>query len=121
MSKLIFSIPLLFWFTTASAEGAPAGAMQSSGMMSQFFLLGGFILIFYFLLWRPQSKRAKAHRDLLSGITKDDEVVTSGGVVGKVTKVSDAFIRLSVAEGIEICVQKQAIASSLPKGTLKSI
>lgn len=121
MSKLIFTIPLLFWFTAAYAEGAPAGAIQSSSMMSQFFLLGGFIVIFYFLLWRPQSKRAKAHRDLLAGITKDDEVVTTGGVVGKVTKITDAFIRLSVADGIEICVQKQAIACSLPKGTLKSI
>lgn len=120
MNKLIAMVPFLFWFTQAHADGTVAG-IPASGMMSQFLLLGGFVFIFYFLLWRPQNKRAKAHRDLLSGIVKDDEVVTNGGIVGRVTKVSDAFIRLSVSEGVELCIQKQAIANSLPKGTLKSI
>ncbi|MDX1452076.1 MAG: preprotein translocase subunit YajC [Oleiphilaceae bacterium] len=89
--------------------------------MMQLIFFGGFILIFYFLMWRPQSKRAKEHRNLVSGLSKGDEVVTSGGVAGKVTKVTDDFVMLEVAEGVEMKIQKVAVASALPKGTLKSI
>ncbi|HKY69864.1 MAG TPA: preprotein translocase subunit YajC [Gammaproteobacteria bacterium] len=89
--------------------------------MSQMLVLVGFIFIFYFLMWRPQSKRAKQHRALIASLDKEDEVVTSGGILGRVVKVTDSFIVLSIAEGIEIPIQKNAVAASLPKGTIKSI
>ena len=86
-----------------------------------FLLLIGFLVIFYFLLWRPQSKRAKEHRELIANVAKGDEVATTGGMLGKVSKVTDDYFVISIAENTEITVQKNAIASVLPKGTLKSI
>ena len=100
-----------------------AGAASSSPTagISQFLVLGGFLLIFYLLIWRPQSKRAKSQRDLVQSIQADDEVVTAGGMVGKVIKVTDMFVVLKLAENTEAVVQKQAISASLPKGTMKNI
>ena len=105
------------------ALAAQTGAenAQTAGTVSSIFLLLGFVIIFYFMLWRPQSKRAKEHQDLISQLKKDDEVVTNGGVLGKITKVTDQFVTLEIAERIEIIVQKQAIASLVPKGTIKSV
>ena len=94
---------------------------QGMGVMGQVIFFAGFILIFYFLIWRPQSKRAKEHKALMSGLNKGDEVVTSGGVAGKITKVTDDFIVVEVADNVEIKVQKVAVAAALPKGTLKDI
>jgi preprotein translocase subunit YajC len=90
-------------------------------VMGQIIFFAGFILIFYFLIWRPQSKRAKEHKALMSGLNKGDEVVTSGGVAGRITKVSDDFIVLEVSDNVEIKIQKVAVAAALPKGTLKDI
>ena len=89
--------------------------------MSQIFLLVGFVVIFYFMLWRPQSKRAKEHRELVAGIAKGDEVVIGGGLVGRISKVSDEFVVMEVAEGTEVNVQKASVVAVLPKGTIKSI
>jgi preprotein translocase subunit YajC len=72
-------------------------------------------------MWRPQSKRAKEHKNLVSSLSKGDEVITNGGIAGKISKVSEDFIAMEVSEGVELKVQKVAIAASLPKGTLKSI
>ncbi|GHB11141.1 preprotein translocase subunit YajC [Modicisalibacter luteus] len=106
-----------FFISQAHAEGgAPAG-----GGMAQIIMLVGFVLIFYFLLWRPQSKRAKQHKQLINGLTKGDEIVIGGGLIGRVTKVNDEFIAMEIAEGTEVNVQKNAVAAVLPKGTLKSI
>ncbi|TDX31549.1 protein translocase subunit yajC [Modicisalibacter xianhensis] len=106
-----------FFISQAHAEGgAPAG-----GGMAQIIMLVGFVLIFYFLLWRPQSKRAKQHKQLINGLSKGDEIVIGGGLVGRVTKVNDEFIAMEIAEGTEVNVQKNAVAAVLPKGTLKSI
>jgi len=102
------------------AEGVPVQPEPPSAIM-QLVFFGGFILIFYFLMWRPQSKRTKEHKNLVSGLSKGDEVITNGGIAGKISKVTDDFIRVEVAEGVEIKVQKVAISSALPKGTLKSI
>lgn len=106
------------WFDTAAyaAEGGPAGP----GSMD-LLLLVGFVAIFYFLLWRPQSKRRKEHQTLMSSLTKGDEVVTTGGIVGQITKVEDDFIGLKVAENIELRVQKSSVGATLPKGTLQSL
>ena len=122
--KLIAKIGLLLAIAMYSAfslaEGAPVQPQGPSAMM-QLVFFGGFILIFYFLMWRPQSKRAKEHRNLVSELSKGDEVMTNGGIAGKVTKVSEEFIKVEVSEGVELNIQKVAVASALPKGTLKNI
>jgi len=105
-------------FPIAYAQGAPAvGQSPWTGLL----LFGGMFLLFYVLLWRPQSKRAKEHRELVSGISKGDEVMTSGGLLGKVTKVSDDYMTVQVAEGVELKLQKSSVAAALPKGTINQI
>jgi preprotein translocase subunit YajC len=76
--------------------------------------------VFYFLLIRPQNKRQKEHKELIANLGVGDECVTAGGVLGKVIEVKDQFIRLQVAEGIELKVQRHTIAAIMPKGTIKS-
>lgn len=115
---VLFSI--LSIISTASFANAPVQPEGPSAMM-QLIFFGGFILIFYFLMWRPQSKRAKEHRELVSGLNKGDEVVTTGGIAGKITKVSEEFVVVEVSDGVEMKIQKVAVTSSLPKGTLKNI
>nr|WP_245555295.1 preprotein translocase subunit YajC [Hahella ganghwensis] len=89
--------------------------------MMQILFLGGFVLIFYFLVWRPQSKRAKEHRELVGGLGKGDEVLINGGVAGKIVRVKDDFIVVEISDNVEIKVQKAAVTTALPKGTLKDI
>jgi preprotein translocase subunit YajC len=72
-------------------------------------------------LIRPQNKRAKAHRELVGGLKKGDEVVTSGGILAKVVSLDDQYIKLAIADGVEISIQRSAISTVLPKGTLKSL
>lgn len=94
-------------------------APQSSGY-SQILILLGFVVIFYLLLWRPQAKRAKEHRQLMASLAIGDEVTTTGGIVGKITRLNDDLVTLKVAENVEINLQKAAVSSVLPKGTMKS-
>lgn len=102
----------------AAAPGATA--TPGSGY-SSLIMMALFGLVFYFLLIRPQSKRQKDHKNMISAIQKGDEVVTNGGILGKVNKISDNFIVLNVAQGVEMKFQKHAITASLPKGTIKAI
>ena len=108
------------FISQAHAESA-AGAAAGPGMVGQLVMLGGFVLIFWLLIWRPQNKRAKDHKNLLSSLDKGAEVVTTGGIVGKVTHVADEFVTLQVANNIELNFQKVSIAATLPKGTIKAI
>ena len=108
----------LFATTAHAAEAGGAGG--GSGFINILFL-AGFVLIFYFLLIRPQSKRRKDHQALVAGLSKGDEVITAGGVAGQVTKVEDDFIKVKVAANMELRVQKSAVSATLPKGTLKSL
>ncbi|HJM59441.1 MAG TPA: preprotein translocase subunit YajC [SAR86 cluster bacterium] len=85
------------------------------------FLLFGFMILIYFLMIRPENKRRKTHQEMLASLELGEEVVTAGGVLGKVTKISDQFIELSVSEGTNIKIQKTSISTILPKGTLSSI
>lgn len=109
----------------AQSTSAPAASAASEGYgssaLAQILMLGAFAFIFYFLVFRPQNKRMKEHRDLVTKIQKGDEVLTSGGLIGKISRVSDDFFVVMIAEGIEVLVQKQAIAQALPKGTMKSL
>ena len=89
--------------------------MESTG---PFFLIGMFALM-YFLLIRPQQKRAKDHKNLLEALKEGDEVVTNGAVVGKVKSVDESFAALEIAEGVVVKVQKQGINQKMPKGSAK--
>jgi len=104
-----------------SVQAAAGQAAPQGSLFGTFGMMAIFALIFYFLIIRPQSKRAKEHKQMLAEIQKGDEVVTSGGIVGKVTKVTDNFIVLNVANNVEMKFQKHAITATLPKGTIKSI
>ena len=97
-----------------------AGAAPRSDLMSFLPLVVIFVL-FFFMIIRPQMKAAKAQREMIAALQKGDEVVTSGGIVGKVTKVAESFVTIEIAANTEITVQKQAVQSALPKGTIKSI
>lgn len=118
MKKACIALLLVCFSSFAYADAATA---QGPGVISNIIMVAGFLFIFYFMLIRPQSKRAKEHQNLISSINKDDEVITSGGLLGKVLRVTDQFIVIAIAEGIEVKVQKQAITASIPKGTMKSI
>ena len=78
-------------------------------------------VLFYFMLIRPQMKQAKAHKLMIDSLKKDDEIVTNGGVLGKVVKIKDQYVTLEITTGTQIYIQKQSIQNLLPKGTIKSI
>jgi preprotein translocase subunit YajC len=104
--------------TEAYAQAGPAqGGMDLVGLLPIILM---FVLL-YFLLIRPQTKRAKEHRTMLEGLQKGDEVVTAGGALGRITKIGDQYVSVEIANNVEIQVQKPSIQSVLPKGTLKSI
>jgi len=105
--------------STAFAQTAPAGP-GGMDIVSMLPLILLFVLL-YFLMLRPQMKRAKEHRNMLSALQKGDEVVTAGGTLGKVTSVADSYVKLEIAAGVEVTVQKPSIQTLLPKGTLKSV
>jgi preprotein translocase subunit YajC len=108
-----------FFISDAWAQ-APAGGAGEAGGLSFFLPLIVLFVVFYFLAIRPQQKRAKEHRQLLEALKKGDEVVTGGGILGRITKVGDAYLTVEVADGMEIAVQRQSIQQVLPKGTIKS-
>ncbi|MDA9660950.1 preprotein translocase subunit YajC [Gammaproteobacteria bacterium] len=85
------------------------------------FLLFGFMILIYFLMIRPENKRRKTHQEMLSSIELGEEIVTAGGILGKVSKITDQYLELSISENTKIKVQKTSISAVLPKGTLKSI
>lgn len=100
---------------------AAGGFMDGLPFGPDLFIIVAFGLVFYFIIWRPQSKRAKEHKELVGGIGKGDEIVTNGGLIGKVTKVDDQFLLVEVAKGVEVRLQKGAVSAALPKGTIKNI
>lgn len=121
LRKLTTSLlAILLPLQALAAPSAPAGP-GGPGLMTNVIFFAGFIVIFYLLIWRPQSKRAKEHKNLMGGLSKGDEVITSGGLVGRIVKVTDDFIVLEVADKVEVKVQKVSITAALPKGTIKDI
>jgi len=103
----------------AAAGAAPAGAAASP--WQPIIMLVIFGLIFYFMLIRPQSKRAKEHKAMLEAIQKGDEVVTIGGIVGKIVKIKDQFVVVALNDNEQIIVQKHAVSATLPKGTIENV
>jgi len=108
----------MFIIDTAWAQAA-GGAPQQNLFVSLLPLVLIFV-VFYFLLIRPQSKRAKEHREMLGKLASGDEVVTAGGLLGKVTAVGDTFVTIEIASGVEIKVQKFQVTQLMPKGTVKA-
>lgn len=94
-------------------QGASGSSLITMAIVFFFFI--------YFTVWRPQSKRAKEQKGLLTSLVKDDEVVTAGGILGKIIKLGDDYVVLSLSDNAEMTVQKTSIVSALPKGTLRSV
>lgn len=108
------------FIASAYADGA-APASQGGSPVQLVVMVGIFFAIMYFMIIRPQQKRAKEHTSLLDGLSKNDEIVTSGGVIGKILSIGENFVEIKVSEGSTMNIQKQAITGVMPKGTMKSL
>ncbi|BAL25980.1 preprotein translocase, YajC subunit [Azoarcus sp. KH32C] len=102
-------------YAQAAAGGDPTGGLMGLAPLVLMFI------VLWFLMIRPQMKRAKEHKTMVSALAKGDEVVTQGGIAGRVTKVGDAYLNLEIADNVTIVVQNQAVVTVLPKGTLKTL
>ncbi|WP_434359067.1 preprotein translocase subunit YajC [Parasalinivibrio latis] len=102
----------------AAAEGAPQG-----GGMQLFIMLALFAVIFYFMIYRPQAKRVKEHKNLMGSMKKGDEVLTNGGLVGKITKIAEDndFIVIALNNNSEVTIKRDFVTAVLPKGTIQSL
>ena len=107
------------FISSAFAQAAPAGG--SGPGYEQFIIIIGMFALLYFLMIRPQMKRAKEHRQMTEALQKGDEVVTTGGMLGKITQIGEAYISIQIAPDTEVQVQRTAVQTLLPKGTIKSI
>jgi preprotein translocase subunit YajC len=105
--------------STAAAQTTPAPSGPQS-LLTGMALPVIMIVVFYFLLIRPQSKRAKEHRNMVAAIETGAEIVTSGGILGKVTEVTEQFLTVEIADGVSVKVQRHTVTQILPKGTIKS-
>ena len=108
--------PILDFFVSPAyaQEAAPGGGL------SPFILMIGLFVVFYFLIIRPQNKKQKEHREMVSALAAGDEVVTSGGVLGKVLSVGEHFLDVEVAPNVTVKVQRHTVSAVMPKGTIKS-
>ncbi|KTC81551.1 preprotein translocase subunit YajC [Legionella brunensis] len=108
------------FFISDAMAAAPTQAAQTDGTFSLIMIVAIFVL-FYFMLIRPQNKRAKEHREMISQLKKGDEIITSGGILAKVVNIDDQYIKVALSETVEVSIQKGAVSAVLPKGTLKSL
>ncbi len=108
-----------FFISDALAEGAATAAAPEAGIAGFLPIIVIFVL-FYFLLIRPQTRRAKDHKKMVESLAKGDEVTTNGGILGTIEALDDSFINLKIADGVVIKIQRQAVAALMPKGTMKS-
>ena len=106
------------FISSAFAQGAPAPAPGFD--MTMLMIIGMFVLMYFFMI-RPQSKRAKEHRAMLDALQKGDEVLTAGGIAGRVVKLGEQYVTVEIAPETEIVVQRSAVQMQLPKGTLKTL
>jgi preprotein translocase subunit YajC len=110
----------VFFISNAYAQ-SPTEALGLGGNLTSFLPLVLMFVVMYFLMIRPQQKRAKEQRAMMDALAKGDEVVTAGGLLGRVVKVVDTYVTIEVASGTEVLVQKSSITTLLPKGTLKAL
>ncbi len=110
-------------FFISEAQAQTAGAAQPGGGLDLIIMLVAFGLIFYFMIYRPQAKRMKDHKNLMSALAKGDEVLTQGGLVGRISKIADDkdFVVIALNDSNEVTIQKSFISAVLPKGTMKSL
>lgn len=108
------------FFTDAYAATTTASDAQQGGGLNIIFISVLFVAIFYFLIIRPQSKRNKAHQEIINNLQKGDEVATAGGILGRIIKIDEAIITIEISDNVQIKVQKNSVVSLLPKGTLKN-
>jgi len=106
--------------SSAFAQAADGAAQDPTGGLMQLWPLILMFIVIWFLMIRPQMKRAKEHKSMVEALAKGDEVITQGGVAGRIAEVGEQFVRVEIADKVEIVVQKQAVSTVLPKGTLKS-
>lgn len=106
------------FISTAHAAGEAA---QQPSLVPNLLMIAVFIAIFYFLIWRPQSKRAKEHRTLIESLGVGSEVVFAGGLMGKITKIEGDFAVVELNRGVEVKVQRASVISVLPEGTLNNL
>ncbi len=102
------------------APAYAAGAAATPGLLEQMLPMVVILVFAYFLLIRPQQKKAKQTQDMLKALEKGDEVLTAGGLIGRIAKISEQYITLELADGVEVLVQRAAITAKLEKGTIKS-
>jgi len=107
------------FISNAFAQAAPAAAAGGESSLLSMLPLVLMFVVLYFVMIRPQMKRQKEHKAMIEAIAKGDEIVTSGGLLGKITKLGDSFLTLEVATGVELQVQRSAVVQVLPKGTFK--
>lgn len=112
-----------FFISNAMAEGAAAApaAPAGPGALAEFLPLILLFVVFYFMLIRPQMKRAKEHKALVEGLQKDDEILTNGGILGTIAELGDNFVLVEIAADTQIKIQRASIASVMPKGTTDSL
>lgn len=101
------------------SDAMAAGSEGQGDPLVSFLPLILIFVVFYFLLIRPQSKRTKEHKAMVGSLGKGDEVVTNGGLLGKITRAGDNFVELEVSDGVKVKIQRQSIANLMPKGTIK--
>jgi preprotein translocase subunit YajC len=116
--SLLWSLPVFISSAFAQTAPAAAGGDMQSSLMSMLPLVLMFVVL-YFVMIRPQMKKQKEHRAMIDALAKGDEVVTAGGVLGKVSKLGDSYVGLEVASGVEVQVQRSAVVQVLPKGSIK--
>lgn len=110
-----------FFISQAHAQSGAAGAPPAGGELFQIGFLVLMFALFYFIAIRPQRKRQKEHAAMVAALGKGDEVVTSSGILGKISKLDDDYVVVSVSDNVELKFQRSAIHAVLPKGTLKAI
>jgi preprotein translocase subunit YajC len=108
-----------FFISDAIAEAAGPATTGQADPLASLILPIGLVVLFYFFLIRPQSKRQKEHRQMVADLQKGEEIITSGGILGKVTNINDDFITLEIAKDVTLNVQKNAVQTIMPKGTIK--
>jgi preprotein translocase subunit YajC len=114
-------MPLLDLLIPAAHAQAAAGVPAQPSPWPSVIMLGAVFVLMYFMMIRPQMKRQKEHRQMVDKLARGDEIVTSGGIAGRIEEVGETFLTVEIAEGTKVKLQKGAINAVLPKGTLKSL